>query len=244
MKREEFQWASKALERDVVVVRYGFYGRPVVWFPTSQGDHHEGERQGLVDALAPLINAGRIKLYHATSITQEAWYDPDLPAARRAALQTAWDQYVADDLLPFVKQDCNDTVQRLLVGGASFGAYNAINTACKRPAWFEAVIALSGVFDLGPWYKSDEPNLDYYFNSPLLYVPNLGDGAQLDALRRLTFHVATGRGRYEMPHESVRMARILAEKGIPNELVVEGPEAHHDWATWRRWLPGLLARFA
>lgn len=244
MRRDEFAWGSPHLDVDVTLVRYGHYGRPVVWFPTSAGDHLEAERHGLITALAPLLEGGRIKLYCLGSITQAAWYDPDPAPPARAALQSQFDRYVGEEVLPFVRHDCNDTAQKFLVGGASFGAYNAVNTACKRPTWFDGVIALSGVFDLQPWYRSEQPSLEYYFNAPMLYLPNLRDGEQLEALRKVRFTITTGRGRYEMPYESVRLGQILAAKGVPHDLVVEGADVHHDWPAWRAWLPAMLARLA
>lgn len=244
MKREEFAWASVPLDRDVPLIRYGHYGRPVVWFPTSAGDHFEAEHHGLIAALAPLIETGRIKLYCVGSITQDAWYDPDPLPAVRGAIQASFDRYIGDEVLPFVRHDCNNTPQKFLVGGASFGAYNAVNTAAKRPTWFDGVVALSGVFDLAPWYRSEEASSDYYFNAPVLYLPNLVEGEQLDSLRKLRFYLRTGRGRYEMPHESIHLAAILSERSVPHDLIVEGPDAHHDWSEWCEWLPEMLARLA
>ena len=45
------------------MARWGDVGRPVLVFPTAGGDAEEVERMGLVDACAPLMADGRIKLY-------------------------------------------------------------------------------------------------------------------------------------------------------------------------------------
>ena len=55
-------WYSNRLEREVRVVRWGDYGRPVLVFPTAGGDAEEVERFHLVGACADLLDAGRVKL--------------------------------------------------------------------------------------------------------------------------------------------------------------------------------------
>ena len=61
-------WYSNRLERDVSVVRWGDYGRPVLVFPTAGGDAEEVERFHLVGACAELLDAGRVKLYSVDSV--------------------------------------------------------------------------------------------------------------------------------------------------------------------------------
>ena len=89
-----------------------------------------------------------------------------------------------------------------------------------------------------------EATQDFYFSSPLHFLPNLGDSEQLRLLRRRFILMAHGRGRWEDPEQDWRMARLLGAKGVPNRVDPWGPEWEHDWNTWRAMLPHYLDRFA
>jgi esterase/lipase superfamily enzyme len=83
---------------------------------------------------------------------------------------------------------------------------------------------------------------DFYFASPLLFLPGLADAGLLGQLRRRFVLLTFGQGRWEEPAESWRMADVLGAKGIPNRVEPWGPEWDHDWPTWRRMLPLYLDR--
>ena len=66
------KWRSERLGRDVQLVRWGTFGQPVLVFPTAGGDAEEIERMHLVGAVAPLIEAGKIKVYSCDSVAGKA----------------------------------------------------------------------------------------------------------------------------------------------------------------------------
>ncbi|MDH4031677.1 MAG: hypothetical protein OEU49_12575, partial [Chromatiales bacterium] len=78
------------------------------------------------------------------------------------------------------------------------------------------------------------------FASPIHYLPNLEDGAQIEALRRRFVLLAYGEGRWENPDESWRLANVLGAKGVPNRVDAWGQQWDHDWPTWREMLPRYL----
>ena len=82
---------------------------------------------------------------------------------------------------------------------------------------------------------------DFYFSSPLHYLPNLGEGPQLQQLRKRRVIMAHGGGRWEDPKQDWTMAKILGAKGVPNRVDPWGAEYDHDWPTWRAMLPKYLA---
>ena len=45
------------------VVSYGYYGRPLVAFPSENGEPFDWEDRGMVEAIAPLLDDGKVKLY-------------------------------------------------------------------------------------------------------------------------------------------------------------------------------------
>jgi esterase/lipase superfamily enzyme len=98
---------------------------------------------------------------------------------------------------------------------------------------------MSGTYDLQKWLNGEFYE-DFYFSSPLHYLPNLGEGPQLELLRSRFILMAYGQGRWEDPNESWRLANLLGAKGVPNRVDVWGPEWDHDWPTWRVMLPKYL----
>lgn len=237
--RREWTWRSHALGRDMSVARWGHFGKPVLLFPTAGGDFLECERFLMIRALQPLIEAGRIKVFSCASVSGESWLNPDERPWHKSWLQARFDQYIHEELLPFVKSESGGTPQGFVAVGASLGAYNALNTVTKHPEWFDLAIAMSGTFDFKRWMGGHSDD-NYYFNMPLHFLPNLAEGPQLDRLRRVRIVLATGQGRAEAPHESVWIARILESKGVPHNLEVWGHDVHHDWPTWRTMLPMFL----
>ena len=61
MKRETWTWTTPRLAAPARLTRWGHFGIPVLIFPTAGGDLEEIEHFGLIAALAPLIEAGRMK---------------------------------------------------------------------------------------------------------------------------------------------------------------------------------------
>ena len=88
-------------------------------------------------------------------------------------------------------------------------------------------------------------NLDFYFSSPLHFLPKLDEhGDHLKGLRQRSILLAHGDGRWEEPAQSWRMAEALGARGIPNRVDEWGEEYDHDWPTWREMLPKYLEQVA
>jgi esterase/lipase superfamily enzyme len=240
--RKTTTWWSSRLECDLTVARWGHLGVPVLLFPTAGGDALEVERMRLIDVLAPLLEAGRVKIYSMDSVAGQAWAQKK-PADYCSRLQNAFDACVVHEVVPAIRSDCADDDIQIITAGASIGAFNAVASLCRHPDLFRLAIAMSGSYDLER-LMGFQANEDYYFAAPLLFLPNLGDGAQLDTLRRRFVLLATGTGNYEYPQDSWRMAEVLGAKGVPNRVDAWGEEWHHDWPTWRRMLPQYLDEFS
>ena len=243
MQKDWFAWQTHRLPCPARVVRWGHYGRPVLLFPTAGGDCEETERQGLVGALAGLVDAGRIKVYSVDSVAGQHWVSRQHSPEYCSRVQNLFDAYVSEEVVPLIRRDCASPGIEIIAAGASIGAFNAVATLCRHPDAFCLALAMSGTYDLsrhlqGRW------NEDFYYSSPLHYLPGLTDGWQLDALRRRFVILATGSGRWEDAGESWRMADVLGAKGVPNRVDDWGPAFDHDWPTWRQMLPRYLGEFA
>ncbi len=193
------------------VVVHGSYGRPVLAFPSSEGRAEDWQTHGMVDALRPLLDAGRVKLYCLDSWDGGSWYREDLPLEERARRHEAYERWVVEGAVPFVDADCGGR-QEMVVTGCSFGAYHAVNIALRRADLFPLAIGLSGVYDLSVlgW---GERGTSFHLNTPLWSLA-AAEGAHLDWLRRAAVAAARRRpgqvgGHHRRPrqHPCARRAR-------------------------------------
>ena len=241
-KKDVFRWYSPHVEQEVQVVRWGQIGTPVMLFPTAGGDAEEVERFKMIHVLEPLLDAGRIKVYSTDSVAGKAWTSGDQSAEYCSKLQNLFDAFIYKELTPAIRKDCESESIEIIAAGASIGAFNAVATVCRHPDAYKLAIAMSGTFDLSK-YLEGRFNEDFYFSSPLHYLPGLkGDG--LDILRKRLILLPSGEGDYEDIDESWRLARLLGDKGIPNRVDSWGKDYHHNWETWREMLPKYLEEYA
>ena len=73
-----------------------------------------------------------------------------------------------------------------------------------------------------------------------LYLFDVANAIDLDALRRRFVLLAHGDGRWEEPAQSWRTAEALGARGVPNRVDAWGERYDHDWPTWREMLPKYL----
>jgi esterase/lipase superfamily enzyme len=238
--KEKSSWYSSRLEQDMQLVRWGSYGRPVLTFPTAGGDAEEIERFQLIEALWPLIDAGRIKVYSVDSIAGQAWVSGERSPHDCSLLQNRFDSFVYFEVAPAIRTDCRTEDIEIITAGASIGAFNALATLCRHPDAFSTAICMSGTYDLSNWLGGGDWTDDFYFSSPLHYLPDLAEGTLLEQLRRCMVLLPTGQGKWEDPEQSWNIARVLGAKGIPNRVDTWGHEFDHDWPTWRQMLPHYL----
>jgi esterase/lipase superfamily enzyme len=224
-------------------MRWGHWGTPVLLFPTAGGDAEECERFLMVDSLRPLIDAGRIKLYSFDSIAGRAWMNREGDPIHRAWVQNQFHHYVRWEVVPAIHRDCHDQPLGIVAAGASIGAFNACGVLCRFPEAFTTALCMSGTYDLEPWLDGNF-TLDFYYSSPLHFVPQLHEDERLELLRRRFALLPTGEGPWENPDQSWRMAHVLGSRGIPNRVDSWGTDYDHDWPTWRDMLPKYLDEMA
>ncbi|MEM8665227.1 MAG: hypothetical protein AAGF49_14040, partial [Pseudomonadota bacterium] len=231
-------WFSPRLEQDIQLVRWGHWGQPVLVFPTAGGDAEEIERMQLIAALAPLLEAGRIKVYSCDSLAGRALAARWGSEGERCALLNRFEEFVALEAVPAIRADCRSEGLELIAAGASIGAFKATAVVCRYPWLFRAAIGMSGTYDLER-LLGFSGTADFYFASPKCFLPSL-EGPLLETLRKRFILLAYGEGRWENPDEAWGFERILGGKGVPNRVDVWGPQWDHDWVTWRKMLPLYL----
>ena len=238
LPRHLFGWYSSRLGLEMPIVSYGYSGHPLLLLPTAQADYLENERFYLIKAIEPYIMAGKIQVFSIDSINRHAWMNSKVPvreAARRHALYAG---YIEQEVVPHIRRVSGNPDARLAISGASFGAFHAANQFFRRPDLFDTLIAMSGFYDLEPDYTEGYMDDNLYFNNPISYLGNMGEGPTLDRLRHDTqIHIISGQGNYEAPHCSKKLSTLLWNKGIGNNLDLWGHDVPHDWPSWRDMLP-------
>ena len=241
MRVEEHHWPSDALGHEMSLKVYGHDGRPVVAFPSQDGRYWDWEGWGMVDAVAGLIDAGRMRLVAVDGIDWQSWTNQSIPPGDRARRHEAYDRYVSQEVVPFLRDLSG--FERAWASGASMGAFHAANVVFRHPDQFDGLVAMSGLYR-PRHFIGDYMDDTVYFNSPLHYLPGLEDDWYLSRLREARLAIVVGQGAWEdeMLDETRALDAILRAKGLPATVDYWGNDVNHDWPWWRVMLPYYLER--
>jgi esterase/lipase superfamily enzyme len=228
------------------VLVHGHWGRPLLVFPSEQGNARDAESNGLVGAVGDLLAKGRLKLYCVDSYDAASWSAKHLPLEERARQHERYESWIVGTVAPFIRDDCGGRSD-IATAGCSLGAYHAVNIALRHADVFPLAMGFSGNYDPTSWDAWGERGMATYFSNPIDYVPNL-HGGHLDWLRRqLSLLLVCGQGQWEDTTGSLQstkqLAGLLADKGIRHELDLWGHDVPHDWPSWRRQWAHHLPRF-
>jgi len=245
-RREHVDVPAPSLGGSGVVIAHGHFGRPFLVFASEQGRAWDFENNGMVDAVRPLLDAGRAKLYCVDSHDGATWSNPDLPLEERARRHAGYEDWILHQVLPFIHADCGGPLDVGTVG-CSMGAFHALLFALRRADLFPLALCLSGNYDSSSWQGWGERGDAAYFSNPADFVPHLS-GDHLNWLRsRLSVLLVVGQGQWEDSTGALpstrHLAKLLQDKGIRCELDVWGYDVPHDWPSWRRQFAHHLPRF-
>lgn len=233
MHVEYHKFYSQNLGRDMEFKIYGHTGKPMMVFPSSGGRFYEYEDFGMVEALSGFIGAGHIRIVAVDSIDKESWLNKGADSEERGQRHNAYDRYIVDELIPFLKHHFGYG-GGFIATGCSMGGFQSLNFLLRHPDAFDGVIALSGIYD-ARFFVGEHFGYSVYVNSPVDYLRNLDDPWYLERYRRADIILCVGQGAWE--EDSIRDTRamdaIFREKGIPAWVDYWGYEVDHDWPWWR-----------
>ncbi|MGH7471191.1 MAG: esterase family protein [Longimicrobiales bacterium] len=235
-KREYHRWHSPSLGRDMELLVFGHAGARVLVFPTSLGKFFEWEDRGMVAALSEHLENGWIQLFCLDSVDAESWYARNKHPGERAARHQQYERYVLDEVIPLAWQVNPNPF--LIVAGASFGAYHALNLAFRYPQAINRVIGLSGLYDIKQILSGyQDPNV--YVHDPSHYMIHESDPGRLEALRRMNIILAIGK---EDPNlkDNQHLSDVLWSKGVWHAFRLWDGWAH-DWPWWRQMIQQYIA---
>ncbi len=233
------QWYSPHLSQDMEFRVYGHAGKPAIVFPSQEGRFFEYEDFGMVEAVKPWLDAGKLRLITVDGIDGQSWLDMAKTPRERALRHSDYDRYIMHEVVPFVRALAPD--EGIMVTGCSMGGYHSSNFFFRYPEQFDSLIAISGVYRL-VLFIGDAMDEEIYFHVPLAYLPNLNDPATLEAMRRGRIVVVVGQGEWEddMVHDTQALESILRAKEIPARIDYWGHDVNHDWVWWRKMMPYFL----
>lgn len=245
LKKETISWDSKKLGRKMELAVYGHYGISILLFPATTDSCLENEENGMIQAIQPLLESGRFKVFSLGAMNFESWLTKDEKTnEEKSEMHKKYNQYIIEEVLPFIFGECGCEVP-IITAGAAIGAYHAANTFFRRPDIFLGTIAMSGTFDITHYTNGflDEKD-NCYFNSPIHFLPKLKDNYWLSFLKsRKHIYLLSGKGENEYPENSEKLAGILSDKQIKHTLDIWGEECGHNYSTWNLMLNKVLVNY-
>ena len=222
------EW-SRMLGRDMEFKVYGHAGTPVLALPARGGRFYDWENNGMPDAIAPLLNEGKVQLFCADSIDGEAVLNGDIPVRRRAEMEEKYFVYLTAELAPRVLA-LNGAAKdaKLWCVGIDLGAVHAVNCRLRRPKLFAGAIGLSGIYDLARFWGSE----------------GIADKLALAKAEENSLMLCAGQGAYEddAKADTQALADVLAAQGLPAHLEVWGGDVSHEWYWWGKMLGLFVPR--
>ena len=244
METKDFTLHRDGVDGDFDVTLYGTAGRPVIVFPEGNSSCASWEDGGMVDALAGLIDAGRVRLFCVDSADGASWYAGFAPTDYRLASLGGYFDLVENELVQLVSDEAPGAGAPI-VAGAGIGALNATIAMLRRPNLYSGLLALSGTYDAA-WVVGDAMNDGWRAFSPVDLARGLGDNPLLvEGLSgsQLAFVCGTGAGE-EGGATQRTLQGELASAGVAATFEYWGADVDHSWGWWqeeaRQLLPCLV----
>ncbi len=233
MQIEYIREYSPILEREVEFKRYGYSGKPVLVFPSQDGDCNQYESFGMIDVLSDFIEQGRIQVFCVGSVDLESWSDLNGNPRYRIEMQEKWFEHICYEMVPRIQYI--SWRSDIIVTGCSMGGAHAGILFFRRPDLFDTLISLSGEFDARMFFGNYMDDL-VYNNSVVDFLRDMPwDHPYLDLYRQKNIIICIGQGAWEgeLLPSNRELDRILCEKQVPAWFDYWGFDVAHDWPWWR-----------
>lgn len=224
------------------VAVFGHWGPPLLAFPTSHGNEWELEHRSLIRAIEDFVDGGRVKVFCVASNSDDSFYNRHAHPFHRSWRQRMFDEYIREEVFPFIYSHCQTAGIPISTFGASLGAYHAANTLLRYPDLVKRCYGFSGIYDLRRFMDGmyDE---NFYFHNPVDYVSDLTDPWYRHQLASCEIRIVTGSGPYEESRHSYAFSGTLARRGIRHQLDDWGPRGGHDWPYWKEMIREYLRKW-
>ena len=227
---------SVALGKEMEHLVFGHAGAPVVVFPTSKGRFFQWEDFHMIEVLREHLERGWLQLFCVDSVDDLSWYNFVDHQRVQLDWHAAYEEYLLHEFLPQLR--AINTNPFLILTGASFGGFHAVNFALRYPQVAQRVVAMSGDYRAEKYVEGyyDE---DVLANSPLDYLPGLDPGSLNPDVRKVEFRLASGRWDFCL-EPTLELSHHLQRLGVPVQCHVWEDPGMHDWPLWRRQIAHYL----
>lgn len=209
---------------------FGHAGAPVVVFPTSKGRFFQWEDFRMIEALAEPLERGWLQLFCVDSIDELSWYNFVDHQRVQLDWHLAYEKFLIHEFLPHLRV-VNPTMF-LVLTGASFGGFHAVNFGLRYPQLVNRVVAMSGDYEAQK-YVDGYFDADVLANSPLDFVRHLSDfDPAWNDIRRVEFRLLAGRHDFCLP-PTVALHQQLQRRGVHSTCHIWDDPGIHDWPLWR-----------
>ena len=123
------------------VAVHGHWGRPVIWFPSEGGAPWDFEANGMLDAVRPAIDDGRITVFCVPSFDSRSWSASWMPLGDRARNHRRYEDWIIWQVVPFIRDQCGGR-DDIATAGPSMGAFHAVLFALRHPHVFGRAVGL------------------------------------------------------------------------------------------------------
>jgi esterase/lipase superfamily enzyme len=236
---------SQFLSRDMEYKVYGERGKPVIAFPTSFGQFWQWEDMGMIDAVAPFIDDGRIMVFTVDGLDRETLKSDNWDKKASIHRYDQYMNYMRAEMLPAaldIARRANEVDYiKATVTGASMGAVHAANFFFHQPWDVDQLIAMSGAYAMVNFFGDYLPD-EIFAYSPLNYMHHGHVDSRWEAYQLADIVLACGQGAWEEPMltETKLLAQVLRDRSIPVWEDLWGHDQDHDWPLWRKMLPYYL----
>ena len=194
------------------------------------------ENNGMPDAIAQLLNEGKVQLFCADAMDGEGLLNGDLPQRRRAELQEKYFVYLTAELAPRILTLNNAKKgTRIWTAGVDLGAYHAVHCRLRRPTLFAGAVGMGGIYDLTRFWGTDSDDMVLRC-APLSYLQENGiaNKPTLAKAEENSLILCAGQGAYEGDalDDTQALADLLKDQGMPAHLEIWGGDVSHDWYWW------------
>ena len=237
-------WFSERLKRDMSIRIYGGGGVPILVFPTQDAMSDNFENFGMIEILANYIDCGKIQLFCVDTIDFETWSNVWGDKNWRAERQENYYLYIAEEVLPFIK-NFNGTKNLPVIVGCSLGGLHGAILFFRRPELFAGLISLSGVYD-AKFFFDGWLNPTLYDNSPTDFLSNISpehDYIKIYNSKKIYLCVGQGKWEDEGRRTTSIMRDIFREKNIQGVTDFWGYDVDHDWIWWKKQIIYFLPNF-
>ena len=248
MKIEYHHHYSGYLGREMEFKVYGHGGKPVIFIPCQGGRFVDFENFKMVDYWGKFIEEGRCTVYSIDTIDNETYANKGGDPRWRVEQHERWYNYLIEEMVPTIRHLsglANGYDQPIMVFGASLGAMHAANLFFRRPDIFDAVFAISGIYESEDSFGSYMDDI-LYRNTPCAYIPNMAPDHPYIGMyneRKMLFVVGQGAWEDVLLASTRNLQYVLEQKGIRAQFDYWGHDVDHDWPWWYIMVEHYLPQF-